>query len=200
MTHIPAVGRGGSSLARHLIPFVLMGLLAGGCARARAADVPVGPPLAIPPPPERVLAPIEEEPLVTAPGRTDAPTVSAPEIPPSQRNQPPPPRPAAEQTRQEPPPPAAAAAPAANPAPAELTRQVRQQASAEEAALRKTVEGLLDVADSNLNRVLTSANKQRIDEIRILQEEARKALTERNYKFAELQANKAVQLSQALVR
>ena len=200
MTHISAAGRGGSSLVRTLIPFVLMAVLAGGCARARAADVPVGPPLAIPPPPERVLAPVEEEPLVTAPGRTETPTASAPQIPPPQRNQQPPPRPVAEQTRQEPPPPAPASAPTASPAPAELTRQVRQQASAEEAALRKTVEGLLEVADSNLNRVLTSANKQRIDEIRILQEEARKALNERNYQFAKIQATKAATLSKDLAR
>src|SRR4030095_9779248 len=55
---------------------------ANGCAKARAETVPDGPPLATPQPPSRVLAPIEEEPLVSSPV-AEAPVAPAPRVPPT---------------------------------------------------------------------------------------------------------------------
>jgi hypothetical protein len=192
---------GGSSLVRAWLPFVLLASLAGGCARARAADVAVGPPLAIPTPPERVLAPIEEAPIVTAPGRTEVPTATTPEIPPPQRSQTPPSRPPAEQPRQEPPPAAPAAAPAAGPVTPEVTRQVRTPVAGEE-ALRGEVEKLLTQAEGHLKRVsqksLSGANSQQYEESQSLVAVARKALNDGDLPYAMTQAKKAVQLATAL--
>ena len=193
-------GRGGRSLVRALLLFLLIASVAAGCARARAADVPVGPPLAIPAPPERVLVPVQEEPLATSPGRTD-PVIVAPEVTSPQRLPAAAARPPAEQTRQTPQPPPPATPPASGPAAAEVTRQVRPQASAEEAAVRSEVTQLLSTVKANLNRISeTSGNRQQLEEIRVLSAEAENALTKRDYEFARIQANKAVTLSQALLR
>ena len=48
---------------------------AAGCAKARAATVPDGPPLAMPQPPPRVFVPVdEEEPLAASPVVPETPT------------------------------------------------------------------------------------------------------------------------------
>src|SRR5262245_13205781 len=48
---------------------------AAGCAKARAATVPDGPPLAMPLPPPRVFAPVgPEEPLAAGPAVPETPT------------------------------------------------------------------------------------------------------------------------------
>ena len=186
---------------RSLGALVLLATLAGGCARARAADVPVGPPLAMPPPPERVLAPVEEAPLVTAPGRAETPLTPAPEV--VQQRPPAPRAPApAEQTRREPPPPAPAASPATGPVAGEVSRQVRTPSSAEETAQQRDIRNRLAAVAADLNRVsqkgLTGASKQQFEDARSLWEVASKALSERDYEYARTQADKAAQLANAL--
>ncbi|MGH2400786.1 MAG: dihydrolipoamide succinyltransferase, partial [bacterium] len=56
-------------------------LLAGACAKARAATVPDGPPLQVPEPPPRVLAPVEEA-TVATPAPAPEPPAAAPRTPP----------------------------------------------------------------------------------------------------------------------
>src|SRR5437879_6541804 len=44
-----------------IVPLLLLVLLASGCVRARAKTLPTGPPLDVPPPPPRVLQPVETQ-------------------------------------------------------------------------------------------------------------------------------------------
>src|SRR5919108_6198855 len=90
-----------------------------GCARTRAASAPDGPPLQVPEPPERVLAPVEEPLVVTTPPLEPEPTVAAappPRTPPGRPTPEPKPQPST------PPVPAAAAPP---PRPPVETRELR---------------------------------------------------------------------------
>ena len=69
-------------LARDRLGVALSAASATGCAKARAATVPDGPPLAMPMPPPRVFAPVEEvEPLAAGPVVPETPTAEAPSVP-----------------------------------------------------------------------------------------------------------------------
>src|SRR5688572_18374216 len=69
---------------RQLGTFLLLAVLgcglSTGCAKARAQTVPDGPPLAVPPPPDRVIAP-PEEPVLAAVPPTEAPNPVTPPVP-----------------------------------------------------------------------------------------------------------------------
>jgi len=63
---------------------IVLALGAGGCAKARAETVPDGPPLQMPAPPQRVLAPVEAVAVPAVAAEPDAlPEVAAPPTPPA---------------------------------------------------------------------------------------------------------------------
>src|SRR5688572_17901514 len=88
---------------------VLCVVAASGCAKARAASAPDGPPLQVPQPPARVLIPLEE-PIAGATAAAPVPAAAPDPAPPATAATRTPPRPA-EPARPQPAPPAAATAP-----------------------------------------------------------------------------------------
>lgn len=165
---------------------------AGGCAKARAQTVPDGPPLAMPPPPSRVFAPLEEEPLVSspvaeAPAATPAPRVATP--PPAKRPTPPEPE--------------KAAAPAPAPAPAaEQPRELRAASLPADPELERRITQIFQNALRDLKGVdygkLTRGGKEQYDQAKGFAEEAEKALRERNFVYAQTAADKAAKLASEL--
>ena len=127
-----------------------IGILAGaasGCAKARAATVPDGPPLAMPLPPPRVFAPVDEEvPLVASPVVPETPTAEAPQLSPEPR----PPRRAAttppEREKSEP------APRPPQPAP-EPPRELRAASAPADAEADRKIRALLQTASRNLDQV-----------------------------------------------
>lgn len=167
-----------------------------GCAKARAATVPDGPPLSVPQPPERVLAPVEPPPpvAVAAPAPEPAP---APAPPPRT-----PPRPAPREAEQRPQP-AAPAAPAPAPAPADSTRELRPAASANNAATERAVRDVLVRANRDLSRVdygkLSTDGRAQYEQAKRFTQQAEQALKERNLVFAATLADKAATLAAELL-
>ena len=176
---------------------VLCALMTGACASARAASVPNGPPLQVPEPPPRVLAPVEEA-TVATPAPADAAPVatSAPA-----------PRPVAPRTSApvtaEPRPPAAAAAPPPAPAPTE-TRDLRATPSGANAATERAARDLLARAARDLGRTdyrrLSAEGRETYDQSRRFSQQAQQALKERNVAFAMTLADKAATLAAELVK
>ena len=183
---------------RRLAAIVLVlgiGFLAVGssaCAKARAATVPDGPPLAMPAPPERVLVPVDAPaPVATQPEPDPpAPTAAAPK---------PAPRPAAAAPKPQPAPPAAAAQ---APPPAD-TRQLTTN-PAGSAAVERNVRDLLARAARDLGRVnyarLSADGKAQYDQSKRFTAQAQDALRERNFVFAETLADKAATLAAQLLQ
>ena len=166
-----------------------------GCAKARAQTVPDGPPLAMPQPPSRVFAPIEEEPLVSSPVAPDAPATPAPRVtatrPPARRAAPEP-----EKADPAPPPPA--------PAPVvEAPRELRAASSPADPEAERRISDLLQRAARDLNRVdyrrLTAGGKEQYDQAKSFSEEAEKALKERNFVYAQTAAEKSAKLATELL-
>jgi len=167
--------------------------IASGCAKARAATVPDGPPLAMPQPPPRLFGPLIEEPLPAEPVVVEAPTTEAPRV------APPPP---ARRTAAPPVPEKPEAAPApAQPVP-EPPRELRAASSVADAEVDRKVRAMLILAARNLGQVdyrrLTAAGREQYDQAKAFSEQAEKALTERNYVFAETLADKAAKLATEL--
>jgi hypothetical protein len=177
-----------------------IGILAGaasGCAKARAATVPDGPPLAMPLPPPRVFAPVDEEvPLVASPVVPETPTAEAPQLSPEPR----PPRRAAttpperEKSDPAPRPP--------QPAP-EPPRELRAASAPADAEADKKIRALLQTASRNLDQVdyqkLSVAGKEQYENAKSFGDQAGEALTQRNYVFAETLADKAAKLASELL-
>jgi hypothetical protein len=168
--------------------------LAAGCAKARAATVPDGPPLAMPLPPPRVFAPVDqEEPLAAGPVVPETPTAEAPSVTPRRppRRQPPP-----ETEKPEPAP--QLAQPAAEP-----TRELRAASTPADAEADKKIRALLLSASRNLGNVdyqkLSIAGREQYDQAKSFGEQAGEALTQRNYIFAETLADKAAKLATELL-
>ena len=167
-----------------------------GCAKARAQTVPDGPPLAMPRPPSRVFAPIEDEPLVSSPVSPEAAATPAPRVtttkPPARRTAPP------EAEKVEPGPPAPAPAPVA-----EAPRELRAASSPADAEAVRKIQEVLGRAAKDLNRVdyqrLTIGGKEQYDQAKGFSEEAEKALKERNFVYAETAADKAAKLATELL-
>ena len=169
--------------------------LASGCAKARAATVPDGPPLAMPVPPPRVFAPVgPEEPLAAGPVVPETPTAEAPSV--QQRR---PPRRAATPPETEKPDP--------TPAPAQPTpeqpRELRAASTPADAEADKKIRALLLTASRNLGNVdyqkLSVAGREQYDQAKSFGEQAGEALTLRNYVFAETLADKAAKLATELL-
>ena len=168
---------------------------AAGCAKARAATVPDGPPLAMPVPPPRVFAPVgPEEPLAAGPVVPETPTAEAPSVPqrrPPRRAATPPESEKADPTPQP-----------AQPAP-EPTRELRAASTPADAEADKKIRALLMTASRNLGNVdyqkLSVAGREQYDQAKSFGEQAGEALTQRNYVFAETLADKAAKLATELL-
>jgi len=168
---------------------------AAGCAKARAATVPDGPPLAMPVPPPRVFAPVgPEEPLAAGPVVPETPTAEAPQVP--QRRPPRPRQAAAEPEKPEPSPQPVQPAP-------EQPRELRAASTPADAEADKKIRALLTTASRNLGNVdyqkLSVAGREQYDQAKSFGEQAGEALTLRNYIFAETLADKAAKLATELL-
>ncbi len=188
----------GPEMQRRFFHFALcvvsLAALAAGCAKARAETVPDGPPLAMPEPPPRVFAPVDEEPpLVAVPVVVETPTAEAPQVP--QRR--PPRRAAATETEKPEPTP-----PPAPPAP-EVPRELRAASTPADAEADKKIRALLQIATKNLGQVdyqkLSVAGREQYENAKSFGEQAGEALTQRNYVFAETLADKAAKLASELL-
>lgn len=169
--------------------------LASGCAKARAATVPDGPPLAMPLPPPRVFAPVgQEEPLAAGPAVPETPTAEAPSLPPRR----PPRRAAAPPETEKPEPTPQPAQPAPEP-----PRELRAASTPADAEADKKIRALLMTASRNLGNVdyqkLSVAGREQYDQAKSFGEQAGEALTQRNYVFAETLADKAAKLATELL-
>ena len=177
-----------------LLVVCLLPLVAGGtaCAKARAATVPDGPPLEMPEPPERVLAPVEEPLVAATPTPDPEPPVAstAPRAAPA--------RPAPE-PKPAPGPPASAAPPRA---PVE-TRELRP-ASPATAATERGVRDMLARAARDLGRVnygrLSADGRAQYEQSKRFSTQAEEALRERNLVFAATLADKAATLAAELLQ
>jgi type IV secretory pathway VirB10-like protein len=178
--------------ALSIVQCALTAALAAGCAKARAQTVPDGPPLATPPPPSRVFAPLEEEPLVSSPV-AEAPAAPAPRVP---TTRPPAPRPT----------PAESERPAAPPTPApavEAPRELRAASLPGDPESERRITELVRNANRDLRGVdygrLTRGGKESYDQAKGFVEEAEKALKERNFVYAQTAADKAAKLASELL-
>jgi len=172
----------------------LLGLGSAACAKAQAASAPEGPPLDVPAPPARVLAPVEEPEIAVAP----PPELPAAAAPPRT-----PPRPPVR--RIEPPPPAEPVPAAATPpveVPAEPPRELRPASPARDAAAEKQVRDTLNLAARDLGGVnygrLSAEAKAQYDQSKRFTQQAEQALKDRNFVFAATLADKAATLAAGL--
>jgi len=175
---------------------VYLAALAAGCAKARAATVPDGPPLAMPLPPPRVFAPIDEEPLAAVPAVAETPAAEAPQLPqsrPPRRATTAPPEP--EKTEPTPAPPPALAP--------EPPRELRAASTPADAEAERKVRAMLGLASRNLAQVdyrkLSVAGREQYDQAKSFGEQADEAIGQRNYVFAETLADKAAKLATELL-
>jgi type IV secretory pathway VirB10-like protein len=194
MLNAQAVVRGFGPLALSL---VLCAFSAVGCAKAQAS-APAGPPLDVPAPPERVLAPVEAPVTASAPEPETpppAPVATTPRTPPR-----PPARPA-QPERPETPPAAAATTPATPPA-AEPPRELRPNTPSGDAAAERDARDKLARAARDLSRVdygkLNADAKSQYDQSKRFTEQAQQALKDRNFVFASTLADKAAALAAGL--
>lgn len=172
-----------------------------GCAKARAESVPNGPPLAVPQPPPRVLAPVDvPAPVASAPApvETPPPAAGAPARPAA-------PRPPAARAGNEPEPrPAQPAATPPPPAVAEGTRELRTAPPASGPATDRGVRDVLTRANRDLARVdygkLTTDGRAQYEQAKRFGQQAEEALKERNLVFAATLADKAATLAAELLK
>jgi type IV secretory pathway VirB10-like protein len=179
------------------LSLVLCAFSAAGCAKAQAS-APAGPPLDVPAPPERVLAPVEEPVTASAPEPETpppAPVATTPRTPPR------PPARRAEPERPETPPAAAATPPAAPPA-AEPPRELRPNTPSGDAAAERDARDKLARAARDLGRVdyakLNADARSQYDQSKRFTEQAQQALKDRNFVFASTLADKAAALAAGL--
>jgi hypothetical protein len=167
---------------------------AAGCAKARAQTVPDGPPLAVPSPPDRVIAPPEEPVLAAAPPAENLPPV-APTVP--------------SRTQQTTKPAAVPSAPAAvvtvppPVAPPVAEPPKPSPPTAADIASERSIREILRRATRDIGRItysrLNAAGKSQYDQSKSLAEQAEEAIKDRNWVFAETLADKAATLAAELV-
>ena len=178
-----------------ILNFALL-LAASGCAKAQAKSAPAGPPLDVPAPPARVLAPVEEPVTASVPPPEAAPAAAA-----APRT---PPRPPARRAEPETPPPATAATtgqPA--PAPAPEPRELRPASPGADAAAERETRDALARAARDLGRVdygkLKADARAQYDQSKRFMEQAQQALKDRNFVFGATLADKAAALAAELL-
>lgn len=181
-------------VAMFVLGIGVLGLGSAACAKAQAESVPEGPPLDVPAPPARVLAPVEEPVIPVAP----PPELPAAAAPPRT-----PPRPPVRRVEPQPPvdPTPAAAAPPVE-VPVEPPRELRPVSPARDAAAEKQVRDTLalaarDLGGVNYGRLSTDAKAQYEQSKRFTQQ-AEQALKDRNFVFAATLADKAATLAAGL--
>ena len=189
-------GLGRFSLFAFCILHLALLLAISGCAKAKAATVPDGPPLAVPLPPPREIGPIEEvaaRPAPASPAPAE-PTAAAPPRTPAR----PPARP---DPKTESPAPVAAQPPPPAPATPE-GREIRAVPSTAAAAEERKVKEVLGRASKDLSRVnyqrLTAQGKSQYDQSKRFAEQAEQAIKERNFVYAMTLADKAATLAAEL--
>jgi hypothetical protein len=184
-----------------LMSLALCAMGAAGCAKAQAKEAPVGPPLEVPEPPARVLAPVDEEPATASAPLPEAPpstpAAAAPRTPPR-----PPARRAEPEKPETPAPPAAATT--GQPAPAaEPPRELRPNSPAADAQAEREARDKLARAARDLGRVdygkLNADARAQYDQSKRFTEQAQQALKDRNFVFASTLADKAAALAAGLV-
>jgi hypothetical protein len=175
--------------------WLLAAVLAAGCAKAKPPVLPDGPALAMPLPPPRVFAPVEE-PIAVPPTVPEVATSEPPkptQRPPARRPSPPPA--AAERPEPEAPAPVATV-------PVEPPRELRPGSSTADAAAERQVRDLLQRASRDLNRVdyrrLSNEGRSQYDQAKRFSDQAEQALKERNFVFAATLADKAATLASQL--
>jgi hypothetical protein len=203
--HVPRLSRGRRLswlCARVLFAIWLLGIglsSAAGCAKAQARTAPDGPPLDMPPPPARVIAPVDE-PIAATPAELTEPAPAPPST-----NRRPARRPATAETTQKPDVPAAApaepAVPEATPTdgrPIEPPPTLRAPGSAE-----KPIRDRLSLAQSNLSRVdyakLSEDGRSQYEQSKRFIQQAEQALKDQNFVFAQTLADKAAQIATELL-
>ena len=185
-------------LAPLTLSLVLCAFSAAGCAKAQAS-APAGPPLDVPQPPERVLAPVEEPVTASAPAPEappPAPIATTPRTPPR-----PPVRRAEPERPETPSPPAATAATPAT-SPSEAPRELRPNSPSGDAAAERDARDKLARAARDLGRVdygkLNADARSQYDQSKRFSEQAQQALKDRNFVFASTLADKAAALAAGL--
>ena len=175
-----------------VVSCVFLGIAAGGCAKARAASVPDGPPLQVPAAPERVLAPVEEPAPIAAEPEPEPPTAAV--VPPRAPRLSPEPKTA---------PPAAAPPAAPPPAPATTAPRDLRPASPTNAVTERSVRDLLARAARDINQVnygrLSAEGRSQYEQSKRFSTQAEQALLERNLIFAATLADKAATLAAQLL-
>jgi hypothetical protein len=172
---------------------------AAGCAKAQARTAPDGPPLDMPPPPARVIAPVDE-PIAATPTELTEPAQAPPST-----NRRPARRPATAETTQKPEVPAAAPAEPATPQamppdgrPLEPPPTLRAPGSAE-----KPIRDRLSLAQTNLSRVdyakLSDDGRSQYEQSKRFIQQAEQALKDQNFVFAQTLADKAAQIATELL-
>jgi type IV secretory pathway VirB10-like protein len=175
----------------------VVGVGSFACAKAQAA-APTGPPLDVPAPPERVLAPVEEPVTASAPPPETPPPAAAAVAPRT------PPRPPARREPEKPPEPAPAAATTTPPPAApEQPRELRPASPAADAAAERQARDALARSSRDLARVdygkLNADARAQYDQSKRFTEQAQQALRDRNFVFASTLADKAAALAAELV-
>jgi type IV secretory pathway VirB10-like protein len=174
----------------------LAAVSAAGCAKAQAKGAAAGPPLEVPQPPPRVLAPVEV--TAAAPPPESQPAAAAPRTPP----RPPVRRPETERPEQPAPAAATAPPPPVEPAPA-APPALRPAPSAQEAAAEKGVRDTLARAARDLARVdygkLNADARAQYDQSKRFAQQAEQAVRDRNFVFAATLADKAATLAAELL-
>ena len=150
------------------------------CAKAQAKTAAAGPPLEVPAPPARVLAPVEEPATASAP----------------------PPRPPARRPEPERPDSSAPAAATTGQPAAEPPRELRPASPAADAAAERETRDSLARAAGALSRVdygrLNADARAQYDQSKRFMEQAQQALRDRNFVFAATLADKAATLAAGL--
>ena len=177
-----------------------IGLLgAAGCAKAQARTAPDGPPLDMPAPPARVIAPVDE-PIASTPSELTEPAPAPPST-----NRRPIRRPTTTETNQKPEAPAIApvepAVPQATPTdgrPVEPPPTLRAPGSEE-----RPIRDRLTIAQSNLSRVdyakLSNDGRSQYEQSKRFIQQAEQALKDQNFVFAQTLADKAAQIATELL-
>lgn len=171
-------------------------LSAASCAKAQARSAPDGPPLDMPAPPARVLAPVDE-PISSSPAEPAEPTATPPSANrrPARRTSEPAPKPETVT------PPAETAIPPATPEaarPAESVPTLRAPGSAE-----KPIRDRLVLAQRDLARVdyakLSGDGRLQYEQSKRFIQQAEQALKDQNFVFAQTLADKAATLASELL-
>jgi hypothetical protein len=173
---------------------------AAGCAKAQARSAPDGPPLDMPDPPARVIAPVEE-PIASTPADLNEPAAA----PPSTNRRPARRAPATEQTQKPEVPVVAAPVEPAMPQAAPTDGRsvdppptLRAPGSEE-----KPIRDRLTVAQSNLSRVdyskLSNDGRAQYEQSKRFIQQAEQALKDQNFVFAQTLADKAAQIASELL-